>query len=242
MLLEAGASAAGESAANPATTRERAGGERNAVVDGDAASPGAAISARIALVTVNSATTNNHGEDSTEDASDVAATGTTYITPATVGSDRTGPRARYWSWLLWRWCNFNRLRLDYRAHVRLLNFDRRRWRLGCCLVLRYPLRRRNLARRRRSGTLDRGDDLTARRRLRCREIDSIRRRCNVEIFLELVAHHRTLAAARSNYQYAGNSSQAYELAHFILRFLLRAVTRFRMEIGLPKLYTLKRNG
>src|SRR5665647_299401 len=217
ILLEAGATASHRATHSTAggrivvtytpAPRERAD-NRHAVVN-RRVSAVTTVRTRIALVAVHSATANHDCEDAAEDAANLAATRTAVPTASTC---RRCDRLRTGTWKRCRldrsWRDFNRLRLDFGAHIRLLNFNWGRNALRCGAMLHDTLRRSNLARRGRRGPLDCGNDLRPGRLVRICEINCIRRRCRIEIFLELVAHHRVSAAACSDNQHARHAYQA----------------------------------
>src|SRR5512140_818324 len=149
------------SATDAPAARERA--RRQTVVD-RSVSAVTAVRAGIARVAVYSTTANHDCEDSAEDAADVAAGTAAFTLAATSGRC---DRLRTGTWERRRIDrsrrNFNRLWRDFVAHIRFLNFNRGRNALWRCCMLRYTLRRSNLARRRRRRALDCRNDLIRRR-------------------------------------------------------------------------------
>lgn len=116
--------AAGECAT---ANRERGANHRNAAVDGDdTAVP--SISARIAIVAVNYATTKNdtdHRSDAAADVDVAASASDRYLTCTTAGRrNRLRARAGKRSFPDWFSGRLDRSSLDFGAHVRLPHLDR----------------------------------------------------------------------------------------------------------------------
>ena len=141
--LEAATTASNASAAREASTtaaRERTTDHRNPSVDRDSTAT-TALSARIAVVTIDDAATEDdadHGSDSSSDIS-MSATDSAITRATRIRCDRLWPRAWKRSLLNGLRSRLNGRGLDFSAHVGLLNLDRCRGVSRSGLVLRDTL-------------------------------------------------------------------------------------------------------